>query len=149
LKQIPEKRFLSVIERIHNDKILGKAKNTDFMEYTGYFIKDKSIGFLFTLFMIFTAIRKSPYFVLSFDKSSRHLFEYYNHGNPMVLYSGPVSYHIQNDIGELSIVEGVEVVEVLSNVGIFKIFIWRTKKEVKRCLLTLFRRISSAILSSR
>lgn len=141
LKQIPEKRFMDVVERIHNEKSLRKAKKTDFMEYTGYFINDKSIGLVFTFYMIMTACMRSSYFVLSFDKSSVHLAKYYSHGKPMILYTGPVKYFIQNEAGELDSRDGVETVEILSSHGIIKIFCWRTAKEIKRCLLTLFRRI--------
>ena len=141
LKQIPDKRFMEVVDRIRNDKILGKVNKTDFMEYTGYFISDKSIGLIFTLLMVFTAVMKAPYFVLSFDKSKHNLAKYYGHGKPMILYTGPVKYFIQNEIGELIACDGTETVEILSGFGIIKIFCWRTIKEFKRCLSTLFRQI--------
>jgi hypothetical protein len=110
-------------------------------EYTGYFIDKKAPGFLFTLLMILVVFKSGKYFYLSFDRSNKKLAAYYSHGNPTLIYRGPVDYEVVDDNGVQKITHGDEQIECLTRWGILKIFLWRTKKGIAKWTHRQFTRI--------
>lgn len=99
----------------------------DICEFTGYFIENKKLAFIFTLYLVWTVIwYNSRQFVYSYPISQRGLERYYSRGNPLRIYTGYPK--------TLEGMQGVEKehVEILTKWGIVKIFLFRTLRYFSR-----------------
>jgi hypothetical protein len=109
--------------RLVNHKMLQEAA-----EFTGYFINSKRYAFFFTLHLVMTIIfHEAKTFVYSYPVSNRALGKYYGRGDPCRIYTG-APRHLE---GHKEVMEP-EHVEVLTKFGIFKVFMHRTIKFLKR-----------------
>lgn len=97
-----------------------KAEN----EITAYFIADKKYGFAVTLRLVLEVLKSKGPFVYSYDLINKSLQRYYALGDPELVYSGPVK--------NLPGMEGLhyENVEILTKLGIVKLFIKRTLRGI-------------------
>lgn len=131
LQQMPPLTYWDKINEVRF--YYPRIRKNQCFEYTGYFIKDKSIGVWFTLRMIITvALSGGKYFFYSFDANNAALAQYYSNGCPMLLYRGIVSYQILNKYNKIVRKVGTEHIEMLTLSGIVLIFLWRTKKYLDR-----------------
>jgi len=95
-------------------------------DFTGYFIntKNKLYGALFTTYLVFIcALYPKKYFIYSYLISETRLGRYYGSGDPIKVYTGKPE-HLEGHHENME----EEHVEILSKFGIFKIFVYRTKK---------------------
>lgn len=96
-------------------------------DLTGYFITDRRYGLRFTAYMVLiVALYRTRYFIYSYDVDNLRLKKYYGHGKPTLLYSGPPAL-----VAGYSEQQPDVNVEVLTKMGVLRIFIQRTKKLVK------------------
>lgn len=99
-------------------------ENLMLTEITGYFIKDKRCGFKLTMKLVIETFKSASYFfIYSYNTSNKKLESYYKTGNPKRVFSGYIYYG--NDYN-------IENVEILSKLGIIKIFLNRTMRLIKR-----------------
>jgi hypothetical protein len=119
-------------------KLIFSGHANRLTEYTGYFIEDKKIGFIFTLIMILIAIKKGSNFLYSFDRSNIKLADYYAPGSPFIVYRGQVKYDIEKPNGQTQYTTGFEQIEVITQVGIIKIFVSRTIRELLKWIRRVF-----------
>lgn len=109
-----------------DDELLVKSgmEMLNTVEFTGYFLTDKTNGLYFTYHLVKTIFNhRATRFIYSYPISQVALERYYSKGHPVRLYTGKPSYlpgHLPN--------MEAEHVEVLSKWGIFKIFLSRTVK---------------------
>jgi len=97
-----------------------EVDDSDCCEFTFYWLKDKSFGFWFTFNLVKTILfYPKKYFIFSFDQTKKRLKNYYDKGDPVYIYSGPVRID-----GLIS----YEYILAVSKFGIFKIFLSRTLK---------------------
>lgn len=101
-------------------------------DFTGYFINTKSklYGILFTIYLVLVcATYPKKYFIYSYLISETRLGKYYSSGSPLKIHTGkPEHLNGHHDTME------EEHVEVLSKIGIFKIFLYRTKRLIIKML---------------
>jgi hypothetical protein len=93
---------------------------------TGYFINTVSFwqGIIFTLFLtIICLFYREKYFVYTYPVTDVALQKYYGSGNPIRIHTG-IPEHLPGHSDHME----SEHVEILSKLGIIKIFIYRTKR---------------------
>lgn len=99
----------------------------DVCEFTGYFLDDRRLGLVFTIYLVWRILcYDSAQFIYSYPASQKGLERYYSRGKPIRLYTGLPQ--------TLEGVPGVEEehVEVLRKWGIVKIFLFRTLRYFSR-----------------
>lgn len=127
LVHLPAYRLRSIEQIPHNEIFWMNPKYINMAEFTGYFIKEKRYGFLFTLHLVKTILfHKADWFVYSYPVSQKALGRYYGKGRPIRLFVGPP----EQLEGHTSKMES-ESVELLTKTGIVRIFLHRTFKFLK------------------
>lgn len=122
------KKPLRSLEQIPNASWESLWDTDYFCEFTGYWIDDKKLGVPFTIWLVIRSLlRKESYFVYSYPVSDTKLERYYSYGKPIKIYKGEP----QKLEGHTSFMEP-EFVEILTKLGIVRIFWYRTKKVLKR-----------------
>lgn len=102
------------------------SKRVKLTEITAYFMVDKKCGLKLTMRLVFEVLKNtSNFFIYSYNTSNKKLESYYETGKPFRLFSGYIYYNNCYSI---------ENVEILSKIGIIKIFLNRTMKLIKRKL---------------
>jgi hypothetical protein len=125
--------YKHILQKMASIKILANAKSKHLAEYTGYFILDKSVGLKFTLSMITTVCLMShKYFFISYSLHNKKLKHYYSNGNPTYITITDVIFDTIDDFGLTKTNYDVERIEVLTKIGIIKIFLWRTIKVLRK-----------------
>lgn len=101
-------------------------------DFTGYFIntKNKTHALLFTIYLVLVCLLySSNYFIYSYLITEVGLGRYYGSGDPIRVHTGkPMHLFGHHDVME------DEHVEILSKLGIVKIFTYRTKRILKKIL---------------
>jgi len=101
----------------------------DIGEFTCIWLKDKLFGFPFSLHIIWRLLltRGTKWWAYSYPISEVNLGKYYAKGNPIYLYNGPIvrlEGHPENPENES--------VEIISNIGVAKIVMYRNIKYLKK-----------------
>lgn len=127
LVHLPVHRLRSILQIPFCHQLFGDDDFENVAEFTGYFITDKTYGVLFTLHLVLTILfHKANKFVYSYPVSQSGLGRYYGKGNPLRIYCGPPD-HLEGHSGKME----SENVEILTKMGIIKIFLNRTKKFIR------------------
>lgn len=101
-------------------------------ELTCYFINHPELGFKLTLALLVAIVTsRAKWFIYSYETKKRHLERYYSAGKPIRFYSGPV---LDRATGYQTFLKEHENVEILSKVGILRIFLSRNFKMFKEYL---------------
>lgn len=130
--------YIACIKKMMGIEFLANSKAKHLAEYTGYFILDKSIAFIFTLKMIVAVcLMPHKYFFISYSYNNKFLKNYYSKGKPEKIVVTDVEYHTLGDNGSTKINHGIESIEVLSKYGVVRIFIWRTMQVIKKWMIGL------------
>jgi hypothetical protein len=98
-------------------------------EFTCIWLRDKFFGFPFSLHIIWRLLltKGTKWWAYSYPISEVNLGKYYAKGNPVYLYNGPIvrlEGHPENPENES--------VEILSNIGVVKIVLYRNIKYLKK-----------------
>lgn len=116
--QMPEEKQRAFYD---NDKM-----TRNLCDLTGYFINGASFyrGLVFTLFLVMKCLLyKKKYFIYTYPEHEHGLEKYYAKGNPKRIHTGiPVKLSGHSDNMES------EHVEVLTRLGVCRIFYCRTKR---------------------
>ena len=116
-----------VIDELPDDFDKEKLRNTC-TEITGYFIKQKKGSFKLTCRLLIEVLKNDRNkFIYAYPVSNKALQKYYGYGKPKLIFSGyPKKLHGHKDDME------EQNVEILTKFGVFKIFFYRTLKQIKR-----------------
>jgi len=123
IQQLPSER-ISWIRWHHSHMVKNLA------DFTGYFIKNKKYGLKFTIYLVKTCMLHScRYFVYSYLVTEAGLERYYGAGHPIRVHTG-CPEHLPGHHESMD----EEHVEILSKLGIVRIFWYRTKRWIKKKL---------------
>ena len=126
IQQLPE----NIVDEI---KVKYPYLLVNLADFTGYFIntKNKILALLFTSYLVLVCLfYSSNYFIYSYLITEVGLGRYYGSGDPIRLYTGKPR-HLNGHHANME----DEHVEILSKLGIIKIFIYRTKRIIKKMLM--------------
>ena len=119
--------ILQMPENIQEQKYKDHLKMmNNLCDNTGYFLNGVSFweGIWFTFYMILVCLfYKKGYFVYTYPVTDTGLEKYYGSGDPILIHSG-VPEHLPGHSDEME----PENVEIITRLGVLKIFIYRTKR---------------------
>lgn len=123
---------LRSIQQLPQEKIDWISQNHGYMtrrlaDFTGYFIKNKKYGLKFTIYLVKTCLlHPCRYFVYSYLVTEYGLERYYGSGRPLRVHTGRPQ-HLPGHHDDMA----EEHVEILSKLGIVRIFLYRTRRWIQ------------------